>query len=329
MAIDGTVTGSGNVITGQEAKYQAAANKKAQTVGQQTTDRGTLITKSNNEMNKDSFLRILVAEMGHQDPTQNQDPTVMVTQMAQLTSMEQMSNLNDTMTTNAYEGLVGKGVTVDVADNNGDDYTGIVRGASKQDNTWYLTLEVNENGKSTFKVFQASKLKSVLDSSDYTNRNMLINSDFMAASSLASDKNNKVIILTSDDKGNNSLVKGTVKSAYLDNGVVKIRVATFDSNGNESTTTTDYGYSNVVKAGDLTESDMNVKVEDYVGTSTSNNDPTTQKDPSDPTYDHAAQYDKLNNSTTEVKGSSSKMDSSASANSMQEQYEKANEVYNN
>lgn len=298
-----TQTDTSLVKTGQQAVDQSNAAKKAQTVGKQTTSRGTLITKSSNEFDKNSFLKIMTAELSNMDPSTSQDNTQYVTQMAQMTTMEQMNNLNNTMTTYSYQGLLGKGVTVDVADLNGDNYTGIVKGVSKENNNWYLTVDVKEKGKIVSKMFDASTLKSVLGASNTTNSNMLVNSDFMSASNLASNKDNKVVILNTDSTGTKSIVKGTVKSAFLDNGTVKVRVATYDSDGKEATTTTDYPYSYIVKAGNLTDADMNVKVSDYVTSTTSTTN--SSSDPNSSNYDKKAAETTLANSKTPVKASSS------------------------
>lgn len=313
-------------VSGQDAVYQAAANKKAQTVGKQTTDRGTLITRSaGGELDSTSFLRIMVAEMKNVDPSSSsgQDNTQYVTQMAQLTTMQQMNDLNKTMSAYSYQALIGKGVTVDVADTDGKPYTGIVRGVSKQKNNWYLSMDVKENGKIVNKIFDASTLKSVLGVSDSTNASMLINSDFMAASNLASSKDNKVVILDTDSNGTKSIVKGTVKSAYLDNGQVKIRVSTFDANGNESSTTTDYPYASIIKAGNLTDKDMNVKLEDYV-TDDAPSTTNAATDPNSSSYDKNAVIGNLANSKTEVKGSSQDY----SSETITDQLKKAQEIQN-
>ncbi|MCE1229936.1 MAG: flagellar hook assembly protein FlgD [Firmicutes bacterium] len=46
------------------------------------------------DLDKDSFLRLLVAQMQNQDPTQAQDPNQMVQQMTSFSSLEQMQNMN-------------------------------------------------------------------------------------------------------------------------------------------------------------------------------------------------------------------------------------------
>lgn len=311
------------IKTGQQAVNQAAASKKSQTIGKQTTDRGTLITKSNNEFDKNSFLKIMTAELSNMDPSTSQDNTQYVTQMAQMTTLEQMNNLNNTMTTYSYQGLLGKGVTVDVADLNGEPYTGIVRGVSKQNNEWYLSIDVKENGKIVSKVVDASTLKSVLGTSDTENSNMLVNSNFMAASNLASNTDNKVVILNTDSTGTKTIVKGTVKSAFIDNGTVKVRVAAFDSDGNESAGTTDYPYSYIVKAGNLTDADMNVTVDDYVTSATSTTN--SNSDPNSSSYDKSSAEAALANSKTDVAVSTQ---DALSSDTINNQLKKLQEILN-
>ena len=85
---------------------------------------------------------------------------------------------------------------------------------------------------------------------------MLLNSDFLAASSLA-DKNQKVVIYDADSDGKVNYVKGTVQGAYIDKGDVKIRVETIKDDGSKGDTKI-YSYSQIYKAGDLTEDDMEV-----------------------------------------------------------------------
>ena len=169
-----------NAALGKTNASNIAGNNKATTTSG-TTDRGTPIVNSNNSgFDKNSFLKILSAQLSNLDPSANQDSTAYVTQMSQFAAMEQMYNLNDTMSTFAYQQLIGKGVTVDVADSNGNAYTGIVRGVSKDTTGTYLSVEVNENGKNVYKVFDVRKLVSVLGVPDDTNSNMLVNSDFLA-----------------------------------------------------------------------------------------------------------------------------------------------------
>jgi flagellar basal-body rod modification protein FlgD len=47
-----------------------------------------------NVMDKNAFLKLLVAQLKNQDPTQSQDPNAMVSQMTSFSTLEQMQNTN-------------------------------------------------------------------------------------------------------------------------------------------------------------------------------------------------------------------------------------------
>jgi flagellar basal-body rod modification protein FlgD len=74
-------------------------------------------------LDKDDFMRIMITEMKHQDPTKPMDSDRMATQMAQITSVEQMKNVSNSIEklsekSNASDRLamsmmIGKSVTVD------------------------------------------------------------------------------------------------------------------------------------------------------------------------------------------------------------------------
>jgi flagellar basal-body rod modification protein FlgD len=51
-------------------------------------------TKAGGDMGKDEFLKILITQLSHQDPTQPMEDKEFISQMAQFSSLEQMSNMS-------------------------------------------------------------------------------------------------------------------------------------------------------------------------------------------------------------------------------------------
>jgi len=51
----------------------------------------------NNSLDKDAFLKLMLAQMKHQDPTNPQPSHEMAAQLAQFTSLEQLNNINSTL----------------------------------------------------------------------------------------------------------------------------------------------------------------------------------------------------------------------------------------
>jgi flagellar hook assembly protein FlgD len=75
------------------------------------------------QLGKDDFLRIMITQMKHQDPTSPFKPEQMAAEMAQFTSVEQLQNVNQNLAKMANQnqplerlamtGLIGKTVTID------------------------------------------------------------------------------------------------------------------------------------------------------------------------------------------------------------------------
>lgn len=55
------------------------------------------ITKKNDQLGKNEFLKLLVTELQNQDPINPMNDREFISQMAQFSSLEQMENLNKTM----------------------------------------------------------------------------------------------------------------------------------------------------------------------------------------------------------------------------------------
>ena len=193
-----------------------------------TTDRGTPIVKPGEDMDKTAFLTILSAQLRNQDPMSgDQDSTQYVTQMAQFSTMEQMQNLNKTMTDYSEQNLVGKGVTVDVPDAEGNPYTGIVKAVNTEGNKTSISMEVTENGKNVYKEFPVESIVSVLEVPDFSlpaissvngNTSFLLASSFIGKEVKLSEKN------SSDEN-----YVGSVIGAFKEDGTIKVNVKLKDS----------------------------------------------------------------------------------------------------
>lgn len=73
-------------------------------------------SKNSNELGKDAFLKLMMAQMQNQDPLSPMDNTQMVAQMAQFTSVEQLTNISEQLekmgeSLGNASGLIGKEVT--------------------------------------------------------------------------------------------------------------------------------------------------------------------------------------------------------------------------
>lgn len=227
-----------------------------------TTANGTkILKKTDNTMDKNSFLKILSAQLSNLDPTQNQDSSAYVSQMAQFASMEQMQNLNTTMSDSAYQQMIGRTVITNEKDDNGSYIQGYVTQVLKESGGTYLGMLIN--GKEA-KIAVENIIGTVQTTDSNTNANSrtALNSDFLAASALA-NKEEKVVIATLDDNKKTVLIKGKITGAYIDTvsgPTVKIKVDVLDDNGKPTGENKTYDYGDIVRAGDLADDDMKVNL---------------------------------------------------------------------
>ena len=100
--------------------------------------------RANAALDKNDFLKILITQLSHQDPTQPMDDKAFIAQMAQFSSLEQMTNMSDSLakvaTLVAKSQAVGLlGNAVDIA-SGGETVTGTVEAVTGGD---YPQLLVN------------------------------------------------------------------------------------------------------------------------------------------------------------------------------------------
>lgn len=99
------------------------------------------------ELGKEAFLKILVTQLQHQDPTQPQNDGEFIGQMAQLSVLEQLSNLNKSLTAyldssnniSQYSYVMGNKVTWTNPETNAQE-SGVVTGVHYKDNLVYFKV---------------------------------------------------------------------------------------------------------------------------------------------------------------------------------------------
>lgn len=97
----------------------------------------------NNDMGKDQFLQLLVAQMQYQDPLEPTSNTEYISQLAQFSALEEMQNVSRTMDMQRASGLVGQEVyikTVDPTTGNTDFVHGLVDFVSFQNGKAYVSV---------------------------------------------------------------------------------------------------------------------------------------------------------------------------------------------
>jgi flagellar basal-body rod modification protein FlgD len=190
--------------------------------GSRATTRGTKIIQPGKDMDKNSFLKILSAELSNQDPDNAKDSTQYISQMAQFTSMEQMANLNTTMSSFASNSLVGKGVTMKDVDSSGTPYTGVIKAVATKNGETTISVAVSVNGQNEYKDFPMSNIDTVLDVPDSTIApitNINGNMSFLSAASLIGKQAE-----FSDKDASGNVYKGIVKGVSKENGVINLSV---------------------------------------------------------------------------------------------------------
>ena len=140
-------------------------------------------TKStNNDLDKNAFLKLLVTQLENQDPLDPQDNSEFVAEMAQFSSLEQMTNMSESLTNinklvgnmdtsllvGQLSGMIGKGVdwteVTNSADEDGNPVTtsqnlsGVITGVSVSDGTTKVIVEAEDGNKYSVEIGSISKV---------------------------------------------------------------------------------------------------------------------------------------------------------------------------
>lgn len=140
------------------------------------TPNGTKIVTSSNDLDKNSFVKILAAQLANQDPTEPVDSTAFVSQLAQFTALEQMTNLNETMSYMSATNMVGKFVMTKYVDDNNVPISGTVLYVSRRGTETTVVLEGYEDTE--FKVSDIQEVvngDNLVDSQKYVGQTVITN----------------------------------------------------------------------------------------------------------------------------------------------------------
>ena len=112
---------------------------------------------ASNELGKDDFLKLLMAQMTNQDPTSPMENTEFIAQMAQFTSLEQMTNMSNNfekmaalINSSEAQSMLGRTVQIDLGAE--QSTTGVVEAATRGN-----TPQVQVNGM----FYDMNKIKAV------------------------------------------------------------------------------------------------------------------------------------------------------------------------
>lgn len=121
-------------------------------VGSVTSNGTKIIPKSQSgALGEDAFLKILIAELSHQDPTSNQDSTQYVAQLAEFSSLQEITDLNKTMEYSAATSTMGKTITLDENDTSGNPYRGTVEKVTKDGDDIKLYVQLMDSNDNPVK----------------------------------------------------------------------------------------------------------------------------------------------------------------------------------
>ena len=113
--------------------------------GQYTTYNTDEVKEYNSNLDKDAFLKLLVAQMKYQDPLEPNKDNAFIGQMAQFSALEQSQNSNKSIRMNSANNMVNKLVKADYKTDDSletKEIIGLVEKVIVKDDDIYLTVDV-------------------------------------------------------------------------------------------------------------------------------------------------------------------------------------------
>ena len=123
----------------------------------------TTTTKSNDELGKDDFLKLLVTQLQNQDPLSPMQDQDFIAQMAQFSSLEQMQNMNTSIAISQASSIISATVTWN--DDSGNSKTGLVSSVEINSNVPYLNVDGTLVKLSAVKKVEVTKTATTTDTS--------------------------------------------------------------------------------------------------------------------------------------------------------------------
>lgn len=136
-----------------DGTIQSANSKKALN--------STSSSTSNNGLDKDAFLQLLVAQMKYQDPLEPASNTEYIAQLATFSQVEELQNVSASMTKAQSDALLGTTVVIKTKSDSGEEnyIGGVVERIVNQDGKTYLGVNGN--------LYNADDLDSVVNEDFY------------------------------------------------------------------------------------------------------------------------------------------------------------------
>lgn len=177
------------------------------------------VESGTNNIDSETFLKLLVAEMSNQDPLEPTSNTEFISQLAQFSAMGYMQEAGKYAQANYASSLVGKTVTASKTD--GKDVvikTGVVQKVTpKKDSSSYTVTIDGED-------FDLSKITAVVDPNTSTE---LVGSSIMAdrIAQAASMVGMYAAVKTGEDEeGNDTVTEGFIGSVQVKDGEIKVTI---------------------------------------------------------------------------------------------------------